>query len=299
MEFGIDVSHYQGNIDWGKVKATGKVKFAIMKAMYETSKRADETFEKNYISCGTNGISSGVYNFIGSVSASDPVADAKAFLKILNGRKLEMGIWIDVESKNLRSLGKEKIESVILKETAIFESAGYNVGIYCNYDWYKNVITDKIKKDFEGRFWIARYPKPDNGTYKEKSTLSPKSFAIAWQYSSKGKVPGINGNVDMDVFFSEIALTQQTGCPFQEPSAAVTSDANAKKYGIKNYYSRGAFVGWTQWHLQRLGYNIGKYGVDQKCGESTVTAIKQFQKDHGLLSDGISGQYTREALKEA
>ena len=298
--FGIDVSHYQGNIDWGKVKATGKVEFAIMKAMYETSKRADETFEKNYISCGTNGISRGVYNFIGSVSASDPVADANAFLKILNGRKLEMGIWLDVESKNLRNLGKEKIESVILKETEIFESAGYKVGIYCNYDWYKNVITDKIKKVFDGRFWIARYPKADNGQYNTKSTLSPKSYAVAWQYSSNGKVDGIVGNVDMDVLYKPIEevfgkteATPTNGCPYEHPTVCVTSRANAilKRFKGK-YVTKGTEVGYVQWHLDRLGYDLGKGGIDLKCGGDTTKAIGKFQKDHGLKQDKIAGSKT-------
>jgi len=205
MKYGIDVSHYQNNIDWSRVKATGKVEFAIMKAMYESTKNVDETFERNYAGCTNYGINRGVYNFIGSISASDPVADAKAFLKILDGRKLEFGIWLDVESKNLRSLGKERIEDVILTESDIFSAAGYSVGIYCNLDWYKNVITDRVKDIFDGRFWIARYPKNDKG--EVVNNLSPKNScpeSIGWQYSSKGKVDGISGVVDMDMFWGEL-----------------------------------------------------------------------------------------------
>lgn len=205
MRYGIDVSHYQNSIDWQRVKATGKVEFVIMKAMYESTKNVDETFERNYAGCTNYGINRGVYNFIGSVSASDPVADAKAFLKILDGRKLEFGIWLDVESKNLRSLGKERIEDVILTESDIFSAAGYSVGIYCNLDWYKNVITYRVKDIFDGRLWIARYPKNDKG--EVVNNLSPKNScpeSIGWQYSSKGHVDGIIGNVDMDVFWGEV-----------------------------------------------------------------------------------------------
>lgn len=204
MKFGIDVSHYQGLIDWNKVKGSN-VSFAIMKAMYETDKKPDEYFDINYAGTTNTGINRGVYNFIGSVSASNPEEDANALLKILNGRELEFGIWLDVESKNLKSLGKEKIEEVIIKETEIFESAGYFVGIYCNLDWFNNVITDKIKDIFAGRFWIARYPKNDKG--EMSNSLSPKNSckgSIGWQYSSKGKVPGITVNVDMDVFWGEL-----------------------------------------------------------------------------------------------
>lgn len=205
MKYGIDVSHYQGNINWKAVSSSKNVNFVIMKAMYESNKKPDETFEANYAGATDAGINKGVYNFIGSVSASNPDEDARAFLNILNGRKLEYGIWLDVESKNLRDLGKNKVEEVIIKEAEIFTSAGYYVGIYCNLDWYKNVITDKIKKMFDGRFWIARYPKNDNGIAVGK--LSPAEIcpeSIGWQYSSKGKVNGIIGNVDMDMFWGEI-----------------------------------------------------------------------------------------------
>mgnify|MGYP002857405187 CR=1 FL=1 len=205
MKYGIDVSHYQGSIDWNKVKATGKVTFAIMKAMYESSKRIDDTFENNYAGATNTGINRGVYNFIGSVSASDVNADVQAFLKILNGRKLEYGIWLDMESDKVRALGKAKVEEIILKETEIFEKAGYSVGIYCNLDWYKNVLTDKVKEIFKGRLWIARYPKNDKG--EVVNNLSPKNScpeSIGWQYSSKGSIDGIKGNVDMDVFWGEL-----------------------------------------------------------------------------------------------
>lgn len=205
MKYGIDVSHYQGSIDWNLVKATGKVKFAIMKAMYEGSKRIDETFENNYAGCTNTGINRGVYNFIGSVSASDIVADANVFLKILNGRELEFGIWLDMESDKVRALGKAKVEEIILKEAEIFEKAGYQVGVYSNVDWYKNVLTDAVKKKFNGRMWIARYPKNDKG--EVVNNLSPKNScpeSIGWQYSSKGSIDGIKGNVDLDMFWGEL-----------------------------------------------------------------------------------------------
>ena len=161
MRYGIDVSHYQNSIDWQRVKATGKVDFVIMKAMYESNKAKDETFEANYAGATNAGINRGVYNFIGSVSASDPKADANALLEILNGRKLEFGIWLDLESDKVRALGKERLEDIVEKERRLFEAAGYTVGIYCNYEWYKNFISDKIKDVFAGKFWIARYPKND------------------------------------------------------------------------------------------------------------------------------------------
>lgn len=201
---GIDVSHYQSSIDWQKVKTAG-IEFAILKAMYESSKSPDEYFEINYKGCTDVGIARGVYNFIGSVSAANPVEDANAFLGILNNRELEYGIWLDIESKNLRALGSEKIEEVVFAEADIFEAAGYFVGVYCNLDWYKNVLTPGIKKRFKDKLWIARYPKNDTG--EVKPTLNVKNVcegSIGWQYTSKGKVKGISTNVDRDIFWGEV-----------------------------------------------------------------------------------------------
>ena len=200
---GIDVSHYQQKIDWGKVKASGKV-FAILKCMYEAqSHRKDEFFEANYEGCRRNGIATGVYIFIASSSIADPVADANALLHHLYNRKLEYGIWLDYEADVLRRQGKDKIRQLTYIYADIIRRAGYYVGIYCNKDWFDNVIHPDLKRDFD--FWIARYPKNDDGGYHATSSLKPKyPQAVAWQYSSKGRVPGINGNVDMDVDYDGV-----------------------------------------------------------------------------------------------
>lgn len=201
--FGIDVSHHNGNINWGKVAASGK-KFAIMKAQYEAkSHRIDETFEYNYKEAGRVGIARGVYIYIATESIKDPVSDAKALIAKLSGRKLEYGIWLDLEDKSLRKLSKAEITKLIYVYSNLFRAAGYYVGIYCNKDWYDNVLdTITLLVDFD--FWIARYPKTDTGVYNKASSLSPKKYAACWQYSSKGTVPGITGKVDLDVDFDGV-----------------------------------------------------------------------------------------------
>ena len=200
---GVDVSHYQGDIDWKKVAAAGK-KFAILKCMYEAqSHRKDGTFEENYRQCGIYGIARGVYIFIASSSIADPEGDAKALLKHLADRPLEYGIWLDFEADVLRRQGKQKIQDMAYTYANMFRSAGYYTGIYCNKDWYDNVITDMLKEDFE--FWIARYPKNDTGQYNPKSPLRPNyRTTVAWQYSSKGHVDGIKGLVDLDVDYDGV-----------------------------------------------------------------------------------------------
>ena len=228
-KLGIDVSHYQKTINWPKVAQAGKT-FAIMKCQYEAqSHRIDETFEYNYAQAGQVGIARGVYIFIASASMADMQGDAQSLLKHLNGRKLEYGIWLDLEANIVRSKGKAYIRSLTNTYGQIFRAAGYYMGIYCNRDWYMNVIHDDLKANYD--FWIARYPKNDNGAYNPNSSLKPNpKMAVAWQYSSKGRVSGISGNVDLDVDYDGIVnLTS----PDRKTNMEIALEVLADKWGTK------------------------------------------------------------------
>lgn len=212
MIHGIDVSHHQGKIDWAKVKSDG-VSFAIMKAMYEAaSHRKDECFEANYAGAVENEILPGVYVYHASASLKDPVKEATDLVAHLGGRPLPYGIWLDLEDKSLRSAGRTAINALIAAETAVYRAASYSVGIYCNKDWYDNVLDPALRDQF--KFWVARYPKNDDGTMK--NNLSPKSYAVAWQYSSKGKVAGVNTNVDLDVDY--VNIPEMFGFKAEQPA---------------------------------------------------------------------------------
>ena len=97
------------------------------------------------------------------------------------------------------------------------KKAGYKVGIYCNVDWYNNVLTSKLKAY---DMWLSRYPYNDTGVIQER--LRP-SVGIGWQYSSKGNVPGISGNVDMNVFYKDYANENANNTP-QEGGDNMTKD---------------------------------------------------------------------------
>ena len=291
--FGIDVSHHQGRIDWKKV-AESSVKFAIMKCQYEAaSHRIDEQFEANYEGCVANGIAKGVYIYIARASMADVEGDAKALLSKLNGRPLEYGIWLDMEDGSLASAGKAYIRDLAYRYAKVLKAAGYFVGIYVNKDWYNRLIHDDLKRDFD--IWMARYPKNDVGAYDPNSSLKPDaSIAVAWQYSSKGKVPGITGNVDLNVDFDGVINLMAKGAdpveanPYREPATNVKKDM------------RGVIVKWVQYELNKKGSGLS---VDGIFGSRTDAAVRDFQsknKDNNgntLVVDGIVGAKTREALK--
>ena len=248
--FGIDVSHYQGRIDWAKVRESG-VKFAILKCMYEAqSHRIDEQFEANYAGCKQNGIAVGVYIFIGSQSIKDPDADALALLGHLRGRHLDYGIWLDYESDALRATGGTNIHWMTEIYVDYFKAAGYYVGIYCNQDWYKNVISARTRLCYD--FWIARYPKNDQGKYNKLSLLRPSGARVsAWQYSSKGKVPGINTNVDLDVDYDGV-LSLIADKSYHRTYEEIAKEVIEGKWGTKNTIPSRKTL------LKRAGYDYQK-----------------------------------------
>lgn len=193
MKYGIDISHWQGSIDFAKLNTD----FVIMKLSQAQSK--DSKFESYYNAY--NGVKGCyIYNKVKTVEQARK--EALYAVKCLNGRPMPLGVWLDLEDASMKRLGKAMLTEIVNAEASILVNAGYNVGIYCNKDWYVNVLDSKtLSRSFP--FWIARYPSNDNGTAKEG--LDPKNFnnCVMWQYSSKGKVNGINGNVDMDMMYKD------------------------------------------------------------------------------------------------
>ena len=190
---GIDVSSYQKKPDWAKVKKSG-VRFAILRIM--NSKGKDTSFEHNYKGCRAEGIPVGVYRFSYALSEAQARAEAEAVLKELAGRDLEMGVWLDLEWSKQRALGRRKVKKIAEAFMKVIRKGGYECGIYCNRDWYINVCGG-----LNAKYWIARYPAVDDGTLK--AGLKPRLGEAGWQYSSKGKVSGIAGNVDLDIWYEE------------------------------------------------------------------------------------------------
>lgn len=192
----IDVSAYQGNINWSKVKGDN-IKYAILRGITKNG-MLDTTFETNYVNAVKAGINIiGVYHFSYALNETTAINDAKNMITKLNGKKLS--IYLDLEWSEQRKLGKEKVTSIAKAYVSTCKSLGYPCHIYSNLDWYKNVYDDKALSALGCEFWIARYPSNDTGIIKE--SLKPNIGESIWQYSSKGKVSGISGSVDMNIIY--------------------------------------------------------------------------------------------------
>lgn len=198
---GIDVSAWQENINWDTVADYG-MGFAILR-ITEAGNVIDSCFEKNYSGCQKHNIPTGAYKYSYAMTVAEIQSEARKVVEVLNGRKLQYPVWLDLEWNNQRSLGAEQIHKLAEAFEKIITAAGYKFGIYCNVDWYLNVICSHLKKY---DFWIARYPASDNGTLQER--LRP-DFGVGWQYSSKAKIPGISGTVDRNVFYKDYAESKK------------------------------------------------------------------------------------------
>lgn len=199
---GIDVSARQGQIDWPAVAKYG-MGFAILR-ITEAGNVIDSTFEQNYQGCVKNNIPVGVYKYSYASSIAEIQREAQKVVSVLNGRKIQFPIWLDLEYNNQRVLGAESIHKMADAFREIIVAAGYEFGIYCNVDWYVNVICSHLK-NYD--FWIARYPANDNGTLVER--LRP-DFGVGWQYSSKAIIPGISTKVDRNVFYKDYKEVEKT-----------------------------------------------------------------------------------------
>lgn len=238
---GIDVSSWQGKPDWPKVSNSG-VKFAILRIHQKSG--VDTSFEHNYKGCKSNGILIGGYKYSYALTSAQAIEEAENVISVLGGRGLDFPVFYDLEWSQQRNLGKQAIENIAVAFLTRIKKAGYKVGIYCNLDWYNNVLSDALK---QYDCWIARYPANDNGSVQER--LRP-TVGVGWQYSSKGKVPGISGNVDMDVFYKDYRDSNQKGetkmvkisnCGHDERgryAGGKAGDQTGTEYQIMNWYSR-------------------------------------------------------------
>ena len=187
MMQGIDVSRWQGQIDWAKVKAAG-IKFAILKCGgSDAGFYSDRTFEYNYNEAKKNGIAVGAYYFVGKdcISYEAGQADAKRMLSICSGKEFELPLFIDIEAQDPKN--KVGITDAIVGFYDVMKASGRNAGVYASkVSGFKDRIEDDRIQHIP--HWVAQY----------NSTCTYDKPYIIWQKSSKGSVAGISGNVDLD-----------------------------------------------------------------------------------------------------
>lgn len=193
---GIDVSKWNKEIDWDKVKGAG-IEFAIVRAGYRGSVSGslvvDPCFEANMKGAAASGIPVGVYFFTQAVNEVEAVEEASAVVELIRNYKLSYPVFIDTEGAggNGRADGLDPETRTLVCEAfcRTIENAGYNAGVYASRNWYNNNLYTSRLDNY--CIWLAEY----------RSVPLYQGYYQMWQYTSKGAVDGIEGNVDMDISY--------------------------------------------------------------------------------------------------
>lgn len=277
----VDVSSYQGDINWSLVKSAG-IHQAILKIIRKDL-NPDTKFEQNWQNCRSADINvDGVYNYSYATTVEKAKTDAKKVLSVLNGRKCT--VWLDVEDPCQQGIGT-LLKDIINAYRDVIVDAGYDFGIYTGMSFYNSYMKPYAAQIKCNKFWIARYY---NSTGKMSVSLSPNEqynpksnierTIFAWQYTSSGQVPGINGNVDLNVIYGNVnspAITQPA-IIISETSVTILGKINTQSGNLNirsapnststkaGSYAKGELVQLiaktsTNWYRTDKGYISGEY----------------------------------------
>ena len=224
---GIDVSRWNGKIDWKTVANYG-MGFAILR-ITEKGNIVDSTFESNYKDCIENKIPVGVYKYSYATTIAQIEDEANVVIKTLNKRKLDYPVFLDIEDKCQENLSDSLMMKMIEAFRAIIIKAGYKFGIYCGYSWYQYQLPEGAKKY---DVWTARYPNNDTGELQERLRVPASSGVIGWQYSSKATIPGIPTKTDRSVFYKDYSKSSTTSTNSPKPTTTQGSDTMNKDKAI-------------------------------------------------------------------
>ena len=200
---GIDVSSYQGTIDWNKVKQSG-VSFTMLRALSGKMNAitVDSSFNANIAGATKNGISVGVYRYGYAMTVAEAQKEAIATVNAIknSGYSITYPVAYDVEdSATQGTLSKNQLTDIIKAYRGVIENNGYKFMIYSSKSWFDSKID---MKEFAGEdLWVASWFS-DGTPYHDHGYTGPGNVTI-WQYSSTGRVPGISGNVDMNVGYAK------------------------------------------------------------------------------------------------
>ncbi len=283
----VDVSSYQGTIDWTKVKAAG-VDYAILRSVTKDL-NIDSQFETNYKNARAAGVKVGVYLYAYATDTDYADTEAAALVELLDGRALDLPVFYDMEASDLRTATASTVQAIANAFRDVVTAAGYDCGIYCDVNFYST------KSHFSGydsscEFWIASYGTND-GTQHTVPTID--HHLIAHQFSSKCSVSGISGNVDGSVWYGA-AESSTTSSTTTSSSSSSTSSTTSTDSTQKTYVKK--FQTWLNSNYS-AGLTVdGIQGTKTKSGATKALQTElNTQFSAGLTVDGIFGSKTKAA----
>jgi lysozyme len=277
----IDVSTWNGNIDWDKVYKSG-VRYAMIRSSFgvENPNQVDNKFVRNITNAQRAGVKCGIYHYSYARSATEAKKEADFCLKTIKNYKIDLPVAFDIEDSSQTHLGKDTLTSIVIAFCDRIKSAGYRPMLYCNPNWLCNYLhKDKLINKYD--IWLANW-----------GVSAPSYNCAIWQYSENGSVPGISGSVDMNWIYKDYTSTKPaTTKPVTKPSnvkktdysVKVTAQAglNVRKGAGTNYNIITALKCGTVVTVSKASGNwgyVGKYGgwicLDYTAKVSTTSTVK-------------------------
>lgn len=270
---GIDVSGYNQVASYDKVRDAG-VEFGIIKIIRKDLS-PDKLFERHWAGFESAGIPvQGVYNYSYATSINKFISDAHRVLGVLAGRKTM--VWLDIEDSCQANMGKALADG-IKAYADVIAAAGLPFGVYTGLSFFNSFLKPYISQ-LPYPFWIARYPSSYSMDIKQsprdtyRPAIAPELYG--WQYSSKGQIPGIVGNVDLNEWYVDIEAKAQVPEESKRSYAEAGFDVDMRKHlGLSEFATRTDILRATDTISTTTNKN-------HEC----VTALERLLKEHGYYT---------------
>ena len=223
---GIDVSEIQGNINWKNV-ALSNIDFAMVRATYGSS-GVDDQFINNMNNIKDTNISVGAYHQSNAQNVNEAVGEAYHFLETVKPYKFSYPLALNIESEIAMNIGKEFFTNIIFSFFEVLKNSGYVFLLYASQEMIDNYIDMSRLED--AKIWLADLTSNVN----ERLPLEP-NVAI-WQYSNRGVIRGISGNVNLDISYINSPENNTNGSSNTSVSAVKSGDSGADSvfYTVQN-----------------------------------------------------------------
>ena len=220
---GIDVSKWQGNINWNEVKKDG-TEFEIIREGWgkKSPTQIDKKFKENYEGAKAVGIPLSCYHYSYADSTDDAKREAEFCLENIRGMQFEYPICFDVEDRTMLSLSNRQRTDIVKAFCSEIENAGYYAMFYCNLNWLSNYL---FKDELIGKYdlWLAQW-----------NVGTPSVSCGIWQKSDKGVINGISGNVDIDIAYKDYpSIIKNRGLNGFSKSSSSSSNPSYFTYTVK------------------------------------------------------------------
>ena len=287
---GIDISSYNGSVDFRKVKNSG-IEAVIIKAT-EGVNYVDSKLEEYYTGASNAGLKVGFYHFMSE--KTDPSAQAEDFWNSIKGKNFSIIPALDVEVNNLNRTASQITDRCLQFLNRFKNLSGYDCMIYTGAYFGRDSLDSRVKSH---KGWIAHY-----GVSKPMETGFP---VVGHQYSESGIVSGISGNCDLDNFTNGILIgsgSSSSSSGYSQKVADLQRIAGVTVDGIYGPQTDNAIkhlIAGIDYHTPELTkwiQSILGITADGIFGSTTESYVKRWQSAHGLTVDGIAGYNTIKSL---